>query len=77
MTFEEHNLVDGGSLFAAERWDVVFCRNALMYFAPEQQERVLDRFARALAPGGYLFLGHAETVRDRSRFELCHTHGAF
>ncbi len=77
VSFEEHNLIVDDELWAAGRWDVVFCRNAIMYLAPEHQERVIARIATALVPGGYLFLGHAETLRDRARFELCHTHGTF
>jgi chemotaxis protein methyltransferase CheR len=77
VTFEQANLLDDGVL-SRERWDVVFCRNVIMYFTDEQLEAVIARFARALAPGGYLFLGHAETLRDRTDdFALCHTHGAF
>lgn len=78
VTFENVNLLDDGELAMANRWDVVFCRNVLMYFTEAQSDAVLARFARALAPGGYLFLGHAETLRGRnSDFTLCHSHGAF
>jgi chemotaxis protein methyltransferase CheR len=42
--------------------DVIFCRNVLIYFHPEEQAKVLSRFIRALRPGGYLFLGHSESV---------------
>ncbi len=60
------------------RFDVVFCRNVLMYFRPEQARAVIDRITRALTPGGYLFLGHAETLRCLSNdYQLCHTHGTF
>jgi chemotaxis protein methyltransferase CheR len=62
----------------SERFDVIFCRNVLMYFSAEQARRVIARFARSLVPGGYLFLGHAETLRGLSDdFHLCHTHGTF
>jgi chemotaxis protein methyltransferase CheR len=78
VTFEPGNLLDDGVLSTRERWDVVFCRNVMMYFTDEQADALIARFARALAPGGYLFLGHAETLRDRAvEFQLCHTHGAF
>jgi chemotaxis protein methyltransferase CheR len=57
---------------------VIFCRNVIMYFTEPRALDVLDRFAKALAPGGFLFLGHAETLRGRSsEFALCHTHGTF
>ncbi len=64
--------------FAAERYDVVFCRNVLMYLHPEVAARAVARFATALAPGGHLFLGHAETLRGMSTaFQLCHTNNSF
>jgi len=56
----------------------VFCRNVLMYFTPECAQAAVARIARALAPGGVLFLGHAETLRGLSLdFDLRHTHGTF
>ena len=77
VVFEEENLVAGDS-WAPESLDVIFCRNVLMYFTPENAQRVVKRFARALSPGGYLFLGHAENLRGLSLdFELCHTHSTF
>lgn len=77
VAFEEHNLVASDS-WEPESYDVIFCRNVLMYFTPENAQRVVNRFARALAPGGYLFLGHAENLRGLSvDFELRHTHSTF
>jgi chemotaxis protein methyltransferase CheR len=59
-------------------YDVIFCRNVLMYFAPEQMRAAIARMAASLLPGGYLFLGHAETLRGISDdFVLCHSHDAF
>ena len=66
------------ALWRKQSLDVVFCRNVIMYFAPEQTRALLERIARALHPGGYLFLGHAETLRGLSdEFHLRHTHGTF
>ncbi len=77
VTFVEQNLV-GDDVWLAESYDVVFCRNVLMYFTPAHAQRVIERLARALAPGGYLFLGYAENLRGISQdFELLHTHETF
>src|SRR5690606_8302104 len=57
VRFAEHNLVDAAAPWAApSRWDVVFCRNVLMYMTPEAAARAIERLGRALAPDGYLFL---------------------
>ena len=77
VRFEEGNLVADDS-WAPESFDVIFCRNVLMYFTQENARRVVARFSRALAPGGFLFLGHAENLRGLSHdFELRHTHATF
>jgi chemotaxis protein methyltransferase CheR len=79
VTFEERNLVEEDPAFwRPESIDVVFCRNVLMYFSPEVTLRVVARFARVLAPGGFLFLGHAETLRGVSNaFHLRHEQETF
>ena len=43
-------------------YDVVFCRNILIYFEPPVQQEVLLRLCRHLRPGGFLFLGHTESL---------------
>jgi chemotaxis protein methyltransferase CheR len=79
VSFCEANLAsDDPELWRAERYDVVFCRNVLMYFTPAQAQTLIARISRALAPGGYLFLGHAETLRGVSdRYHLQHSHETF
>jgi chemotaxis protein methyltransferase CheR len=79
VSFEERNLVDDDHAFwRPEIFDVIFCRNVLMYFAPEKAQVVMARLSRSLVPGGYLFLGYAETMRGLSQdFHLRHTHGGF
>lgn len=80
VRFEQHNLVrDDPRLFPMEGYDVVFCRNVLMYFTQEAARDVVSRIERSLCPGGFLFLGHAETLRGLSsgRFHLHHAEGAF
>lgn len=44
------------------KFDCIFCMNVLIYFSPERQVQLMQRFYEYLEPGGYLFLGHAETV---------------
>ena len=57
---------------------MIFCRNVIMYFTPDHARGVVERLGRALVPGGYLFLGHAETLRAQSdQFHQRQTHGTF
>ena len=79
VRFESANLADPrAKLWESGLYDVIFCRNVLMYFSPEQRRAAVERLARALQPGGYLFLGHAETLNGVSdAFHLHHTHGSF
>jgi chemotaxis protein methyltransferase CheR len=42
--------------------DIIFCRNILIYFDKATQAKVLGRLCSHLAPGGYLFLGHSESI---------------
>ena len=79
VTFQERNLVeDAPSFWRPDAFDVVFCRNVTMYFTPEAAQSVIKRIAGSLAPGGFLFLGHAETLRGISQdFHLRHTHETF
>jgi chemotaxis protein methyltransferase CheR len=79
VTFEERNLVEEDPLFwQDDAFDVVFCRNVTMYFTIEVTRSVISRIARSLALGGFLFLGHAETLRGVSQeFRLRHTHETF
>lgn len=59
-------------------FDLIFCRNVLIYFDPEMRARVTSRLLDHLDPAGYLFLGHAETlngVSDRFRSVLPTVYG--
>lgn len=79
VTFEERNLAEpDAELWPPDAYDIVFCRNVLMYFTPANALALVERITRSVAPGGYLFLGHAETLRGLSQeFHLLHTHGTF
>jgi chemotaxis protein methyltransferase CheR len=60
VRFCQHNLHDPWPMRA--KFDVIFCRNVLIYFEPEAQMRLIARFAAALKPQGWLFLGHSERI---------------
>jgi len=60
VTFRNLNLLEIGDLH--ERYDVVFCRNVMIYFDKQVQQRVVSMLERHLAPGGYLFISHAESL---------------
>jgi chemotaxis protein methyltransferase CheR len=60
VKFREFNLLN--DLKPLGRFDVVFCRNVLIYFDQPTKARVLDAIAGQMAPDGALYLGGAETV---------------
>ncbi len=62
VTFGRLNLLEGPRVAAEGPFDAIFCRNVLIYFDKPTQKRVVESFAKALRPGGYLFLGHAESL---------------
>lgn len=66
VSFERANLVETAP---PRGCDLVFCRNVLIYFSAEARRRVIDRLIAALAPGGYLFVGYSETLRDITQLE--------
>lgn len=55
------------------KFDVIFCRNVVIYFSTETQQNLWPRFAGALQPGGYLMIGHSERVTGsaQSRLKSC------
>lgn len=71
--FGHLNLLDGLRAATLGRVDVVFCRNVLIYFDAGSRRRVIDNFYERLVPGGYLLLGHSESLLNLSTaFELVH-----
>jgi chemotaxis protein methyltransferase CheR len=60
VTFRQHNLRD---TFPMDRFDVIFCRNVMIYFSRKEQARLAQRFAERLAPEGFLFIGHSESLQ--------------
>jgi len=47
-----------------QKADAIFCRNVIIYFDRPTQERILQKLSNCLVPGGYMFVGHAETLHD-------------
>ena len=48
------------------RFDVIFCRNVMIYFDQQRRRLLLDPLVDALLPGGYLFLGHSEALLEHA-----------
>jgi chemotaxis protein methyltransferase CheR len=61
VRFKRLNFMDEDYGFS-EMLDIIFCRNVFIYFSRSTQERLLRRFYDHLTPGGYLFMGHCETL---------------
>ncbi|HEY4057178.1 MAG TPA: protein-glutamate O-methyltransferase CheR [Kofleriaceae bacterium] len=77
VTFRRASLLDPLAIPVAT-YDIVFCRNVLIYFTPQALAATVERLGRALVPGGYLFLGHAEILRNApTGLSVCESHGTF
>jgi chemotaxis protein methyltransferase CheR len=78
VRFEPLNLMQHGAFWQQTPFDVLFCRNVLIYFTPQAMVSVLQRFEQLMSPGAYLFLGHSETLRGLTRaYRLCQSQDAF
>jgi chemotaxis protein methyltransferase CheR len=70
VSFEKHNLKDRLAAKRHGTWDVIFCRNVLIYFDDAMKKQVVNMFSEQLADDGTLFIGHSERIKDISdRFE--------
>ena len=64
VTFSQMNLNDTTYPFDMHQFDVVFCRNVLIYFSIEDQNAILKKLFNLLKIGGTLYLGHSENPQD-------------
>ncbi len=72
--FDFHNLK---TEYLPQRNDVIFCRNVMMYFDDAERARLIEKFYRCLNPGGYLFVGHAESLLGlTNKFQILHRNGS-
>ena len=69
VQFRHFNLAD--SFDNLGRFDVIFCRNVLIYFSNDLKKGIIDRLTKALNPGGYLLLGSTESLNQHTeRFQM-------
>ncbi|MEF2230832.1 MAG: protein-glutamate O-methyltransferase CheR [Pseudodesulfovibrio sp.] len=66
INFQEMNLNDPLALKRVPRSHIVFCRNVIIYFDQDMKKRVVSAFYDNLLPGGYMMLGHSETLHKIS-----------
>lgn len=68
IRFNQLNLLEQWPMKGS--FDIIFCRNVVIYFSKDTQKVLFDRYAEILSPGGYLFIGHSESLHGVSkRFE--------
>jgi chemotaxis protein methyltransferase CheR len=79
VQFRQYNVATpDDNLWRPDQYDVVFCRNLLMYLTQPVRDKLIERMTRSLAPGGYLFLGHTDSLGSRPEgLEPQHTHHTF
>lgn len=69
VQFKTFNLMESIPSLQINKYHLIFCRNVMIYFDMNTKNDLINRLYDALVPGGYLFIGHSETVqRDKSKF---------
>src|SRR3990172_402710 len=64
IAFDFHNLIYDNRI---TNIDVIFCRNVFIYFDAQTQKSVVERLYQCLAPNGYIFTGHTESLQGLSK----------
>lgn len=78
VQFRQANLFDAQLALPDNGYDIIFCRNVMIYFSAEKIKQLSARLYRLSRPNGYLFLGDAETLRGyNNEYQLLESHGAF
>lgn len=73
VSFFSFNLADVDRAAMLPKMDVIFCRNVIIYFDLPIKKRVIEMFRQRLRDGGYLLLGHSESLMNiTTAFNLCH-----
>lgn len=67
VIFRTFNLMD--PIRFRLKFDVIFCRNVMIYFSQETKDALVERFYNASKPGGYLLIGHSESIGTKSRYQ--------
>jgi chemotaxis protein methyltransferase CheR len=77
VSFGQINLSDRMQVKRVERSEIVFCRNVIIYFDEDMKKKVINAYYDNLVPGGYLIIGHSESLHNITRaFKPVHHPGA-
>ena len=67
VQFSRDNLIEDSF---EEGYDLILCRNVVIYFSPETKAKLYEKFFKALAPGGYLMVGSTEQIFEYRKLGL-------
>ncbi len=71
VVFRSFNLINGDFAIFKNKFDMIFCRNVMIYFDGESQKKLVSEYAKLLERGSYLFVGHSESLtRNKDEFKL-------
>lgn len=68
VIFKQFNLMD--KIICKKPFNLIFCRNVMIYFDSKTKDDLIERFYDVSSDGAYLFIGHAETVSKKSRYNF-------